>query len=67
MRDHFRARYEVIDVDGMRVNMPGGWALLRASNTQPVVVLRFEAESPEMLERIQNEVQDALQAARERL
>jgi len=67
VRDHFRARYEVIDVDGMRVNMPGGWALLRASNTQPVVVLRFEAESPEMLERIQNEVQDALQAARERL
>ena len=42
---HFRARYEVIDVDGVRVRLPHGWGLIRASNTQPALVLRFEADS----------------------
>ena len=35
--------YEVIDIDGVRINFDDGWALIRASNTQPVLVLRFEA------------------------
>ena len=52
----FKARHEVIDVDGMRVNYPDGWGLLRASNTQPVLVLRFESLSPEGLERIRGEI-----------
>jgi phosphomannomutase / phosphoglucomutase len=43
--EHFRERYEVIDVDGVRVLFDGGWGLLRASNTQPVLVLRFEART----------------------
>lgn len=66
VRNHFRSvpEYEVIDVDGMRVNMPGGWGLLRASNTQPVVVLRFEAESKERLSEIQHEIEEALQVQR---
>ena len=34
---------EVIDIDGVRINFDDGWALIRASNTQPVLVLRFEA------------------------
>ena len=42
---HFRSRYEVIDVDGVRVRLPHGWGLIRASNTQPALVLRFEADS----------------------
>jgi phosphomannomutase/phosphoglucomutase len=42
---HFRAQYEVIDVDGVRVRLPHGWGLIRASNTQPALVLRFEADS----------------------
>ncbi len=60
VRDHFRELYEVIDVDGMRVIMPGGWGLLRSSNTQPVVVMRFEADSPERLKEIQDEVEIVL-------
>jgi phosphomannomutase/phosphoglucomutase len=52
----FKERHEVIDVDGMRVNYPDGWGLLRASNTQPVLVLRFESLSPEGLERIRGEI-----------
>ncbi len=44
---------EVIDVDGVRVRTAWGWGLVRASNTQPVLVLRFEADSPEHLAEIQ--------------
>jgi phosphomannomutase / phosphoglucomutase len=43
--DHFRQRDEVIDIDGVRVRFDGGWGLVRASNTQPALVLRFEAFS----------------------
>ncbi len=60
VRDYFRLKYETIDVDGMRVKMPGGWGLLRPSNTQPVVVLRFEADSPESLNSIRDEVETVL-------
>jgi phosphomannomutase/phosphoglucomutase len=45
----FRNQYEVIDIDGVRVNFGDGWALIRASNTQPVLVLRFEAETQDRL------------------
>lgn len=44
---------EVSTLDGVRVDYPKGWGLVRASNTTPVLVLRFEAESPEELQRIQ--------------
>ena len=63
VRDSFRSKYPVVDVDGMRVMMPGGWGLLRASNTQPVVVMRFEADSPQRRDEIHREVEDAFQAA----
>ncbi len=43
LADGFKKDYEVIDVDGARVLFDGGWGLVRASNTQPVLVLRFEA------------------------
>ena len=42
---------DVIKIDGLRINFDGGWALVRASNTQPVLVLRFEATSEALLER----------------
>ena len=42
---------DVIKIDGLRINFDGGWALVRASNTQPVLVLRFEANSEALLER----------------
>lgn len=47
---HFRdAGYDIIDVDGMRLRFPDGWGLLRASNTQPSLVLRFEAPNAQRL------------------
>jgi len=53
---HFAARYPVNTIDGVRVTFAKGWGLLRASNTQPVLVLRFEATSPEDLEQYRGEV-----------
>lgn len=49
VRDYFRDRYEIVDVDGVRVKFPEGWGLVRASNTQPILVLRFEAKTQEKL------------------
>lgn len=54
--EHYRRTHEVIDIDGARVLFDGGWALIRASNTQPVVVVRVEARTPERLEEIRREV-----------
>ena len=48
-KEYFRKHYEIIDVDGVRVRFPEGWGLIRASNTQPALVLRFEAKSEEKL------------------
>lgn len=51
--EHFAARYEVVAVDGVRVLFGDGWGLIRASNTQPVIVARYEAETPARLAEIQ--------------
>ncbi|MBF0199792.1 MAG: phosphomannomutase/phosphoglucomutase [Desulfamplus sp.] len=56
----FRQRYEVIDIDGMRALFGDGWGLVRASNTQPALVLRFEAASEDRLNSIRSEVEGAL-------
>ena len=56
----FRASYPVVDIDGARVTFPGGWGLVRASNTGPVLVLRFEADTPARLVEIQNLVESRL-------
>jgi phosphomannomutase/phosphoglucomutase len=48
----FKKDHQVIDVDGARVLFDGGWGLVRASNTQPVLVFRFEAQKEERLEEI---------------
>ncbi len=50
--DFFRKHYEVIDIDGVRVNFADGWGLVRASNTQPALVMRFEATSEKRLAEI---------------
>lgn len=55
--EYFRQRYQVIDIDGMRVKFPDGWGLVRASNTQPALVLRFEAQSKERLEEIRGMIE----------
>ncbi|MDP4547575.1 MAG: phosphomannomutase/phosphoglucomutase [Marinobacter sp.] len=53
----------VSDIDGIRVDYPDGWGLCRASNTTPVLVLRFEAETEEALERIKTVFREQLQKA----
>jgi phosphomannomutase/phosphoglucomutase len=60
LKRHFAKRYEVIDIDGARINFAGGWGLVRASNTQAVLVLRFEAEDDRTLRAIRAEVEDEL-------
>ena len=56
-------KYPVNDIDGIRVSYPKGWALVRASNTQAALVLRYEADTPEDLEAIKKEVGTALERA----
>jgi len=59
-----RAGYDIIDVDGVRVKFPEGWGLIRASNTQPVLVLRFEASTPEKLAEYRATVEQTLAEAK---
>jgi len=56
----FKARYEVIDIDGARIVLPDGWGLVRASNTQPVLVVRAEGTTPPALDRIKAMLDGAL-------
>jgi phosphomannomutase/phosphoglucomutase len=60
-----RARHKTVDVDGVRVLFPQGWGLVRASNTQPVVVMRFEATTPQLLKAYQAEVESVVERARQ--
>jgi len=60
---HFDGLRPVIDVDGVRVLFEQGWGLLRASNTQPVLVMRFEAANAELLEQYRSEMESALKAS----
>jgi phosphomannomutase / phosphoglucomutase len=53
---HFAARYPVNTIDGVRITFPKGWGLLRASNTQAILVLRFEATDPAALDAYRGEV-----------
>ena len=48
--------YDCSLIDGIRINFDKGWALIRSSNTQPVIVCRFESSSKEELERIKNDI-----------
>jgi len=52
--------YPIIDIDGVRVKFAEGWGLLRASNTGPILVMRFEASSEERLEEYKRIIEDTL-------
>ncbi len=58
----FRKDHDVVAVDGARVLFDGGWGLLRASNTQPVLVLRYEAKTPDQLKHIRDSMENWLRA-----
>ena len=54
---HFRSRYDVVEVDGARVLFGDGWGLIRASNTQPVLVARYEARTAARMAEIRDEME----------
>jgi len=56
LTEYYKSKYKVIDIDGVRAVFNDGWGLVRPSNTGPILVLRFEAESEDALERIQKMV-----------
>jgi phosphomannomutase/phosphoglucomutase len=60
VKEHFRKTHEIIDVDGVRIPFGDGWGLVRSSNTQPVLVLRFEALTEERLQEIRKTVENVL-------
>jgi phosphomannomutase/phosphoglucomutase len=62
LKAYFEERYETINVDGIRILFEDGWALIRASNTQPILVLRFEAKTQERMKEIQKIVRERLRA-----
>ena len=59
--EFFRERFPIIDIDGVRILFDDGWGLIRASNTQPALVLRFEAMSEPRLSEIRHLVESALE------
>jgi len=60
LTEEFKRSNEVIDIDGARILFEHGWGLVRASNTQPVIVLRFEADNEAHLNEIQSQVEERL-------
>lgn len=63
VKETLRKDYPMIDVDGVRVQFEGGWGLVRASNTQPALVLRFEALTQDRLSKIKTFVEETVQKA----
>ena len=65
--ERFRGKYDVVDIDGVRVKFPDGWGLVRASNTQPVLVLRFEAKTQEKLTEYQTLMESVVEEVKRNL
>jgi len=63
IKEELKKRHSINDVDGVRVQFGDGWGLVRSSNTQPVLVLRFEAATEKRLAEIKTWVEDRVQAA----
>ena len=63
IRDSLRKKYKVNEIDGVRVEFGDAWGLVRASNTQPVIVMRFEAQSPARLAEIRKIIEDEARTA----
>jgi phosphomannomutase/phosphoglucomutase len=61
---HLKSRYTTVDIDGVRVIFPHGWGLVRASNTQPVLVMRFEAGNEELLKQYRLEMEQVVDDAK---
>jgi phosphomannomutase/phosphoglucomutase len=59
--EYFKSQYQVVDVDGVRIIFEDGWGLIRASDTEPVIVMRFEATSEVKLQEIRNLMESKLE------
>lgn len=59
-KEYFRQHYPIIDVDGVRIQFSEGWGLIRASNTQPALVLRFEAKDAAKLDEYRRIIEEKL-------
>jgi phosphomannomutase/phosphoglucomutase len=64
LADTYRKRRHIVEIDGVRVPFEHGWGLVRASNTQPVLVMRFEAENQQLLHKYQAEMEAAVEEAK---
>ncbi len=64
VKESLSKKYKIIDIDGVRIETDFGWCLLRASNTQPAVVMRFEANSPEKLEEFKSMIEQEFENAK---
>jgi phosphomannomutase/phosphoglucomutase len=60
-------KYPIVDIDGVRAQFPDGWGLVRASNTQEALVLRFEADTEQGLMAIRQEIEKTVEHAIQRL
>jgi phosphomannomutase/phosphoglucomutase len=60
-REFREKNLHIIDIDGARITFPDGWGLVRASNTQPVLVMRYEAETPDRLDEIRELIESAIE------
>jgi len=58
--NHFRGKHELIETDGVRIQYEDGWSVLRASNTAPELVLRWEGKTPQARDRIGEELMEVL-------
>lgn len=67
VKEQLGKSYEIIDIDGVRIEFPDGWGLIRASNTQPALVLRFEAQTGERLLEIRSLIESELNSAMAKL
>jgi phosphomannomutase/phosphoglucomutase len=60
----YRKQREIVDIDGVRLPFEEGWGLVRASNTQPILVMRFEATNKDLLDKYRKEVEEIVQQAK---
>jgi len=64
IKKYFQSRYEISDIDGVKVFFKEGWGLVRASNTEASLVIRFEATTPEKLEQIKKIIMEQVEKRR---
>jgi phosphomannomutase / phosphoglucomutase len=62
--DIVRRNHKIVEIDGVRVPFDRGWGLVRASNTQPILVMRFEAESEDLLKKYRHEIEEIVDQAK---